>query len=86
MTQKTNPYDEEFLNPNTNFNTLMMELRNRIENIRLDTIHINDPELKGVAEKLYTELRLEYFKLMRDDLELQKLYESDIENDEKYEQ
>lgn len=72
---KENPYDEEFTNPNTNFETLMMELRDRIEKLRLDTIHINDKELKGIAEKMYTDLRIKYFKLMRDDLTLQKLFE-----------
>lgn len=72
---KENPYDEEFTNPNTNFETLMMELRDRVEKLRLDTIHINDKELKGIAEKMYTDLRIKYFKLMRDDLTLQKLFE-----------
>lgn len=72
-----NPFDEEFINPNKNFDTLMMELRDRIEKIRLDTIHINDPEVKGFAEKRYIELRIEYFKLMRDDLTLQNLYRDD---------
>ena len=72
---KENPYDEEFTNPNTNFETLMMGLRDRIEKLRLDTIHINDKELKGIAEKMYTDLRIKYFKLMRDDLTLQKLFE-----------
>lgn len=77
-----NIYDDEFINPNRNFETLMAELRDRIEKLRLDTIHINDPELKGIAEKLYTDLRIKYFKLMRDDLTLQKLYEVDINDEE----
>lgn len=79
-----NVYDEEFTNPNRNFDTLMIELRDRIEKLRLDTIHVNDPELKGIAEKLYIDLRIKYFKLMRDDLTLQKLYEDD-DNDQKEE-
>lgn len=78
---KENPYDEEFVNPNRNFETLMMELRDRIEKIRLDMIHINDTEVKGFAEKKYFELRVQYFKLMRDDLQLQKLFEG-VEEDE----
>lgn len=77
-----NIYDDEFINPNRNFETLMAELRDRIEKLRLDTIHINDPELKGIAEKLYTDLRIKYFKLMRDDLTLQKLYEVDANDEE----
>ena len=70
-----NPYDAEFLNPNRNYEITMQELRNRIENLRLDSIQANDPEVKGFAEKRYIELRIEYFKLIRDDLTLQKLYE-----------
>lgn len=77
-----NIYDDEFINPNRNFETLMAELRDRIEKLRLDTIHINDPELKGIAEKLYTDLRIKYFKLMRDDLTLQKLYEVGANDEE----
>lgn len=77
-----NIYDDEFINPNRNYETLMAELRDRIEKLRLDTIHINDPELKGIAEKLYTDLRIKYFKLMRDDLTLQKLYEVDANDEE----
>ncbi len=77
-----NIYDDEFINPNRNYETLMVELRDRIEKLRLDTIHINDPELKGIAEKLYTDLRIKYFKLMRDDLTLQKLYEVDANDEE----
>lgn len=79
MTQ--NPYDYEFLDVNENLKITLQELRNRIENIRLDIIQSNDPEVKGFAEKRYIELRIEYFKLLRDDLTLQKLYE-DIEEGE----
>ena len=74
-----NPYDEEFLDVNKNLTITLQELRNRIENIRLDIIQSNDPEVKGFAEKRYIELRIEYFKLLRDDLTLQKLYEENEE-------
>lgn len=77
-----NPYDAEFLDPNENITITMKELRNRIENLRLDCIQANDPEVKGFAEKKYIELRIEYFKLMRDDLTLQKLYEEEVHEDE----
>ena len=77
-----NPYDEEFLDANKNLTVTLQELRNRIEQIRLDTIQANDPEVKGFAEKRYIELRLEYFKLLRDDLTLQKLYEGYEEEEE----
>lgn len=73
--QNENVYDEEFTNPNYNYEVTMNELRNRIEKLRLDTIQANDPEVKGFAEKRYIDLRIKYFKLMRDDLTLQKLYE-----------
>jgi len=72
-----NPYDAEFLDPNRNYEVTMQELRNRIENLRLDSIQANDPEVKGFAEKRYIELRIEYFKLIRDDLTLQKMYQED---------
>ena len=74
-----NPYDVEFLDPNRNYEITMQELRNRIENLRLDIIQANDPEVKGFAEKRYIELRIQYFQLMRDDLTLQKLYEDQEE-------
>ena len=77
-----NEYNEEFTNPNRNFDILMMELQNRIEKLRLDTIHCNDAEIKGLAEEKYTKLRIEYFKLMRDDLNLQKAFEDDINDQE----
>ena len=77
-------YNEEFTDPNRNIEITLNELRNRIENLRLDTIQANDPEVKGFAEKRYIELRIEYFKLIRDDLTLQKLYQEDeiIDEDE----
>lgn len=74
-----NPYDSEFLDPNRNYEVTMQELRNRIENLRLDSIQANDPEVKGFAEKRYIELRIQYFKLIRDDLTLQKMYEENEE-------
>lgn len=74
-----NPYDAEFLDPNRNYEITMQELRNRVENLRLDAIQANDPEVKGFAEKRYIELRIEYFKLIRDDLTLQKMYEEQDE-------
>ena len=72
-----NPYDDEFLDVNKNLTITLQELRNRIEQLRLDIIQSNDPEVKGFAERRYIELRIEYFKLLRDDLTLQKLYEDE---------
>ena len=77
-----NPNDAEFLDVNQNLTITLQELRNRIENIRLDIVQTNDPEVKGFAEKRYIELRIEYFKLLRDDLTLQKLYEGYYEEED----
>lgn len=69
-----NPYDAEFIDPGKNYEITMMELRDRIEKIRLDIIQINDVEVKGFAEKRYMELRIEYFKLMRDMVTLEQMF------------
>lgn len=69
-----NPYDAEFIDPGKNYEITMMELRDRIEKIRLDIIQINDAEVKGFAEKKYIELRIEYFKLMRDMVTLEQMF------------
>lgn len=79
--KKNNPYDEKFENPNSNFNFTTNELRVRITNLELDLININDPELKGFAQKLHTDLSIKYFKLLRDDLTLQAIYNNDMEEE-----
>lgn len=76
---KENPYDVEFTDPNRNLEITLMELRDRIEKIRLDLTQINDAEVRGFAEKVYIDLRIKYFKLIRDDLTLQKMYEEEDE-------
>ena len=76
---KENPYDVEFTDPNRNLEVTLMELRDRIEKIRIDLTQINDAEVRGFAEKVYIDLRIKYFKLIRDDLTLQKLYEEEDE-------
>lgn len=78
----SNTYNDEFDDPNRNITITLQELKNRIENLRLDTIQANDPEVKGFAEKRYIELRIEYFKLIRDDLTLQKLYQEEEYDEE----
>ena len=74
-----NPYDAEFIDPGKNYEITMMELRDRIEKIRLDIIQINDVEVKGFAEKRYIELRIEYFKLMRDMVTLEQMFGAEEE-------
>lgn len=58
--------DEEFDHPDTNYYILMEELKNKIKNIQLDLQSIRDPELKGFAEKRYSDLKIEYFRLLKD--------------------
>ena len=48
-----NPYDDEFLDVNKNLTITLQELRNRIEQLRLDIIQSNDPEVKGFAERIF---------------------------------
>lgn len=80
--KKNNPYDEKFENPNSNFDYTTRELKVRITNLELDMININDPELKGIAQKLHTDLTVKYFKLLRDDLILQRMYDTEDELEE----
>lgn len=75
-----NAYDVRFNDPNANFSFLMNELQARINNIEVDLTHIQDPEIKGVAQKIHSDLCIQYFNLMRDDLKLQKLFEEVEEN------
>lgn len=79
--KKSNPYDEKFSDPNMFFNSLTSEIKYRLSNLELDLVHINDTELKGMAQQLYTELSLKYFQLLKDDLTLQRMY-ADIDYEE----
>lgn len=65
------PMDQEFINPNVNYRILIIELRERIMNLQHDRNAIKDPELRGYAEKLYFNLKQEYFNLLSKDLSLQ---------------
>lgn len=75
-----NAYDVRFADPNANFSFLMNELQARINNIEVDLTHIQDPEIKGLAQKVHSDLCIKYFNLMRDDLKLQKMFEEVEEN------
>lgn len=79
MEEQMSINDEEFLDPNRNFTIVMIELRQRIERLQLDILHITDEELKGVAVKMYTDLRLKYFDMMSKDLQLQFMYKDEDE-------
>lgn len=67
--------DEEYQDPNTFMDTTYAEYKNKLENLRLDTIQANDPEVKAYAEEKYFEYRLKYIDLLDKDLRLQKIYE-----------
>lgn len=58
--------EEEFQNPDTNYFVLMEELKTRLINIQLDLQNIRDPEVKGIAQKIYSDLKIEYFRLYKD--------------------
>ena len=58
--------EEEFQNPDTNYFVLMEELKTRLINIQLDLQNIRDPEVKGIAQKIYSDLKMEYFRLYKD--------------------
>ena len=73
--------DEEFDNPDVNYYVLSQELKQRIQNIQLDMQSIRDPELRGCAEKLYTELKAEFFRLSKDYIALVAMTQ-DVENNE----
>jgi hypothetical protein len=84
--KNNNPYDEKYSDPNIYFSSMMNEIKYRLSKLELDLVHINDTELKGVAQKMYTDLSIKYFELLKDDLTLQKMYEDlDYEDGEDYE-
>lgn len=72
ITQKIDP-DEEFINPNLNYQVLMGKMRVRILNLEDDIKIIKDPVLKGYAVNELISLRKEYFGFLKTDLELQHL-------------
>ena len=74
-------YEAEFIDPNRNYEILLEEMKKRLKELQLDLLNINDTEVLGYAQKTYTNLKIEYFKLMRDDLNLQKLFETGDEED-----
>jgi hypothetical protein len=66
--------NEEFLDPNMNYRILLTELRERLQNLQHDIEAIQDQEIKGLAIQIYTDLKIQYFKLLRDDLYLQEKF------------
>ena len=66
--------EEEFLDPNINYRVLLAEVREELETLQQDLQNIQNPQLKGYAKKMYIDLKIKYFKLLRDDLTLQVRY------------
>ena len=64
-------FDKEFNDAETNYYILLFELKDRIVNLQSDLNTIKDPEVKGCAQKLYTELKVKYFEILVKDLTLQ---------------
>lgn len=58
--------EEEFYNTDTNYSILMEELKQKLINLQLDLQNIRDPEVKGYTERIYTKLKIEYFRLLKD--------------------
>ena len=71
--------NEEFYNPNLNYDILMNKLRKRILDLEEDTKNIKDPIVRGYAFQELISLREEYFNYLKIDLELQHLVLSNPE-------
>lgn len=82
MISEADIYEAEFIDPNKNYEILLDELKKRIKTLQLDMLNISDPEVLGFAQKTYTKLKIQYFQLMRDDLQLQKLFEDENEEED----
>lgn len=78
ITQKIDS-EEEFINPNVNYNVLMSKLRAKIINLEQDVVNIQDPNVKGYAYQELLKTRKEYFNYLKVDLELQHLVLSNPE-------
>jgi len=64
-------FSEEFTNPNVNYAILLTELKQQIETLQTDMANIQDPSVLGFAQKLYREIKIEYFNLLKSDLDMQ---------------
>lgn len=63
--------DEEFYDVNVNFTVLLSEYKKQIQLLQEDLLVIQNPRLRGMAQKLYEELKVQYFELLKDDIRLQ---------------
>lgn len=65
--------DEEFFNPNINYQVLMSVIKKRILVLEDDIKNIKDSKIRGMAEKEMFELRKQYFDYLKVDFELQHM-------------
>ena len=78
ITERIDP-DEEFYNPNINYDVLMSKLRNRIIDLEADLLVVSDVKVKAFVQDELISLRKEYFNYLKIDLELQHLVLSNPE-------
>lgn len=78
ITERIDP-DEEFYNPNINYDVLMSKLRNRIIDLEADSLVVSDVKVKAFIQDELISLRKEYFNYLKIDLELQHLVLSNPE-------
>lgn len=72
ITQKID-VEEEFSNPNINYNVLMNKLKTRINHLEEDIKSVKDPIVKGFIQKELIESREKYFGYLKTDIELQHM-------------
>lgn len=86
ITERIDP-DEEFYNPNINYDILMSKLKNRILDLENDLLVVSDPKVQTFIQDEVISLRKEYFNYLKIDLELQHLVLSnpDVYGEEKNE-
>lgn len=72
ITERIDP-DEEFYNPNINYDILMSKLKNRILDLENDLLVVSDPKVQTFIQDEVISLRKEYFNYLKIDLELQHL-------------
>ena len=72
ITQKIE-IEEEFSDPNINYNVLMSKLRTRINTLENDFNNVDDSIVKGFIQKELFKLRKEYFGYLKIDIELQHM-------------
>lgn len=86
ITERIDP-DEEFYNPNVNYDILMSRLKSRILDLENDLLVVSDAKVQAFIQDEVISLRKEYFNYLKIDLELQHLVLSnpDIYGEEKNE-